>query len=388
MMNFVYKNTNLKKIAQHQNLIMSHKDFSFPTVIIDNGSHAMKAGFSGDYQPKESFPTYLWRQTGMIGMGDTPIAIGERASGYRREHLRFPIRRGRIVDWDDMEAIWRRIFSHYLSSELESNNVLLTESPSVVNSKQDREKMVEVMFDSMELPSVYIANQAVMTLFGSDKVNGVVLESGDGSSHIVPVYEGYALNHAIESLDLGGLDVTEYLKKKFIERNQPEIMHFVTVETIKEKHCFISCEDCEVKKENEKISYELPDGTVLLLGDELYEASECLFNPSLIDFKCKGIHECIIPSIEKCDQDIRKEMYRNIVLGGGNTLMKGFRNRIEKECNKISPIELSIRQTNDGTLSSWCGASIFAQTSQFIDLSISKKEYQECGSKIVHRKIL
>ncbi|EFC45593.1 hypothetical protein NAEGRDRAFT_32902 [Naegleria gruberi] len=353
------------------------------SVIIDNGSHTMKAGFSGDYQPKECFPTIVWRQTGMIGLGDTPIAVGERASGYRRDSLRFPIRRGKIVDWDDMEVIWRRIFTHYLAADMETTPALLTESPSK-NSKEDREKMIQVLFDAMELPSVYIANQAVTTLFGCDKVNGLVLESGHGSSHTVPVYEGYALSHATESLDLGGLDVTEYLKRKVDERNESKLS-FGIVEDIKEKHCYILM-DCEKSRENEKVSYELPDETVILLGDELYEASECLFNPSLIDFNCKGIHENIIPLIEKCDQDIRNELYRNIVLGGGNTLLKGFRNRIEKECNKISPIEVSICETNHAQFSSWKGASILAQTSQFIDLSISRKDYQEYGSKIVHRK--
>jgi len=366
-------------------------------VVIDNGSGLIKAGFAGDRAPKSVFQSYVGKPKHvrvMAGALEGDEFIGPRAEEFRGLlKLRYPIEHGIINHWDDMERIWAYIYSkEQLQINSEEHPVLLTEPP--LNPRRNRERAAEIFFESFNVPALFVSMQAVLSLYASGRTTGVVLDSGDGVTHAVPIYEGFAINHSLMRIDVAGRDVTKYLqlllrKEGLIFRTSAEAE---IVRTIKERSCYVAVnpskeEQIEVDRNTEQNNYVLPDGRQVKIGASRFRAPEVLFSPDLIGEECEGIHEVLANSILRADTDLRKTLYSNIVLSGGSTLFKGFGERLLGEVKKLShkDIKIKISASPERTMTTWIGGSILASLDTFKQLWVSKREYEE-DPRVLNRK--
>lgn len=369
----------------------SHKMDKLETapIVIDNGSKSCKVGFSCEDNPRSILPS-------AVGVPKQSKTAGERIGEEplkRRDlyDIKFPIQRGIIEDWDNMEKIWHCALYDELKIPPDEHPILLTEPP--LNPKRNREKIAQVMFETFGVPATYISLQPLLTLISAGRTNGIVLDSGDGVTSIVPICEGIPLQHAMLRLHLSGSDLTNYLLRLMTERGYymetPSEQEMAP--DIKEKLCYaaIGFEEEMAKPETEvEKQYELPDGRQIILGNERFRCAEALFQPSLVGLPYSGFHQSILNSINKCDMAVRRDLYGNVVISGGNTLLSGFTDRLEKELFLISPSSVDIQMIcpPERKYSVWVGGSLLSSLSSFQDMWIVKEEYEEIGPSIVHKK--
>jgi len=368
-------------------------------VVIDNGSGIVKAGFAGVDHPKVLFPSYIGRPKHvrvMAGAAEGEAFVGKKAEELRGLlKIKYPIEHGVVQDWIDMENIWNYTYSE-MRCQAEEHPVLLTEAP--LNPKKNREKAAEIFFETFNVPALFVSIQAVLSLYASGRITGIVLDSGDGVTHTVPIFEGFAIPHSIMRVDLAGRDITthlQYLLRKggyyFYTSAEKEV-----VRSIKESSCYVALdptreeEALEAEKSGKSVTqkYKLPDGNLVEIGPERFRAPEVLFKPELLGEESNGVHELLINSIQRSDLDLRKTLYSNIVLAGGSTLFPGFGERLLNEVKHLAPkdIKIKISAPPERKYSTWMGGSILASLTTFKKMWVSSDEYEEDGATILHKK--
>jgi actin-related protein len=426
-------------------------------VVIDPGSATTKVGFSGEAAPRAVMPTWVRYMeavkrvpAGMFGQPVIPIAegtlpdrpgfIGEDPSVPKlRSNWKHPVERGVVRDWDEMEKILEYSFDFELKADPEDHPVIMTDG-SPLSDRLQRERAVQIMFETFNVPSTYLALQSAMSLLACGQLTGLVVTIGDGVTCAVPIYEGFPMRHSIHTLDRAGADLTTHMVDlvndamqatddwaKLAPGETEQLLFDSTshsdryqFEQLKRKYCYVARQSvvAEEKLASEsRYKYEKQwttlDGRRLPLLHERYLACEPLFAPSRIGgaemhwldetgtsterrhVNCEGIHRLAYASVRKCDKSVRKTLLQNVYLAGGSSRIDGLTERMTEELKSLlvgthlakAKVNVSGGTASD-EYSEWVGASMFASLSAFASTAISKDEYLEVGPTVVHRRCL
>jgi len=264
---------------------------------------------------------------------------------------------------------------------------LITEPPTT--PLKEREKMAEILFEKFEIPAMYVGIQGVLSLYTAGSTTGIVVDMGHDVCFIVPVYEGHAIPNGIFTMNFAGKEITNFMVKSLEEKGHKfsESNKFDVGQTIKEKLGYVALNfDEELSREaNASVPYELPDGQVISVGIDRFRTPETLFKPNLVKINSAGIHENTHGSISRCDVDIRKELYANIVLAGGTSIFPGMKERMQKEMTALAPgtTKVKIIEPAGRKFSDWNGGSQLGSLSTFKSMWVTKDNFDENGPSVV-----
>ncbi|KAL4688787.1 hypothetical protein H8959_005039 [Pygathrix nigripes] len=307
-----------------------------PACVVDCGTGYTKLGYAGNTEPQFIIPSCIAikesakvgdqaQRRVMKGVDDLDFFIGDEAI----EKPTWPIRHGIVEDWDLMERFMEQVIFKYLRAEPEDHYFLLTEPP--LNTPENREYTAEIMFESFNVPGLYIAVQAVLALaaswtsrqVGERTLTGTVIDSGDGVTHVIPV----CLMHE-------AMSVKDYI-----------------------------------------LRFANPDFT-------------------------QPISEVVDEVIQNCPIDVRRPLYKNIVLSGGSTMFRDFGRRLQRDLKrtvdarlklseelsggrlKPKPIDVQVITHHMQRYAVWFGGSMLASTPEFYQVCHTKKDYEEIGPSI------
>jgi actin len=319
--------------------------------------------------------------------------IGDMAQAQRGIlSLTYPITNGIVNNWDDFEAILAHTYYNELKVAPEEHYTLFTEP--ALNPIANREKLTQIAFETFNSRGISVQMGAVLSSFSSGRSQGMMLDSGDGVTHVVPIYQGYTIRNAIQRIDEGGRSVTENLARILTESGTSLInpSELENAREIKEKCAYVAVDyQEELLKSEIKEKYELPDGRYVFMSGDRFRCAEGLFTPSMFGKENLGIHELVYSSIMKCDIDLRSLFYTSIVLSGGNTMLPNFAERLNKELKKLAPLTMKTQVVAppERKFSAWIGGAKITTFSAYNDVIwVSSDEYDERGPAAINRKCL
>ena len=364
-------------------------------IVIDNGTCNIKAGFSGEESPLcvlsniIGIPNEDEKENAYVIKGES-LFIGDEVFNKNSNNIKNPIQNGTITDWDYMEKMWDFIFTNQLRVDPSEHNVMITEKS--LNPQINRERIIQNLFETFDVPELCIIDPGVLSLYSAGKFDGISIDSGEGITSFVPIYDGYSLKNSIIKIDLAGKDVTEYLIKTlgydFNLQLKTIYERKVISRLIKEEICYVALDF-----QNEKINYlskeyKMPDGNIINIKEQRFFIPEGLFKPFLYGKNLDGIAQNCFNSINKTDNDLKEDLYNCIVLSGGSTLFSGLRERLNEEIEKLAPESMKkkvrVIAEADRKNSAWRGGSILSSLDSF-NFWITRDEYYEYGEGILRK---
>lgn len=397
-------------------------------VVIDVGTGFTKVGFAGNSDPLYILPSVL-------GSRATTATVGSRATKQGIDELDFEIGdaslqnskqypperfidHGLVTNWDLMEKYYEQIFWRYLRVNPEDQNIMITEPP--LNTPENREYLAEVMFETFNVPGLYIAVQALLSICSSwlgkkqtsHELTGTVIDSGDGITSIIPVFDGQVISSGIKNIPIAGGDFTKLILDSLREREGevPPDEALNIAKKIKEEHCYVCSDmvkefgkfDKEPSKNFKSLAFTHPITKKQYefgVGYEQFLTPEVFFNPSIYssDFSV-SLPELVDATVQQSPIDTRRKLYGNVVLSGGSTMFKNMGRRIQKELQEIvngrllsaekrsgkKPQEIPCNVISHGFqhIGVWFGGGVLAQSEQFSTIVRTKAQYDEVGPSI------
>ena len=361
------------------------------TIIIDIGTSQCKIGFSGENNWPYIVPTCVGHEKPKSQRSEFYWNMSDYYKTINKNYS-YPIKHGIITDFREMKDLYDNIFERELRVSPEFHKLFITQP--IFNPLDKMEKQAEIFFESRYdycVPALYIGNQAVLSLIGKGYSTGFSLESGEGITQLVPIYDGFALQYAATKFRLAGRDLDEFmlslLRNKYYRFSS--LSEIGLAKLIKEKECYVAENYEKEKNKIESSVFTLPDESSIIIKEEIILCPDALFNPEIMGKGEEGIVEASYNSIQKCDDALKSEMFGNIVISGGNTNFKGFNNRFLLEMKKKvrDEFEIKIHDVEDKIRAAWQGANILSMMPIMESYWINKFEYEEYGNAILHRKI-
>ncbi|XP_076975691.1 actin-like protein 9 [Tamandua tetradactyla] len=363
-------------------------------VVIDMGTGTCKVGFAGQVQPTYTAATIVGYQPKKLSAAGQPgleAFIGEAARSRPELTLVQPVRCGIVVDWEAAELIWRHMLEHDLGAAPQDHPLLFSDPP--FSPSTNREKLVEVAFESLHAPAMPVASQSVLSVYAHGRVSGLVVATGHGVTYTVPVFQGYNLPHAAERLDLAGAHLTAFLAEVMrgsgLRLGQRDLE---AVQSVKHRYCYVVPDFAQAQQrpEHEYLQkLQLPDGRTITLGKELFRCPELLFSPpEMPGLAPVGVPAMAQRSLGKVPVEVRADVARNVLLCGGSSLFRGFEGRFRAELLRSLPPDERVAVAAQPTrnFSVWIGGSILASLRAFQSCWIRREQYEEQGPHIVYRK--
>eukprot|EP00887_Chlorella_sp_A99_P007834 scaffold20.g7834.t1 len=377
---------------------------SRPPVVLDCGTGFVKAGLAGEPDPSLVCPSVVGypalsaaaakggRKVASDPLADLDYVCGDEALRNPAYAVSYPMKHGLVVDWESAEKLWTAAIYKHLRVAPQGQPFILTEPP--LNPPENREQLAEVFFETFGVPGLHIGIQAVLALYASfaaasrsrdrteGSLTGVVVDSGAGCTHCIPVSEGFVLGSSIESIPVAGRDVTAYVQQ----------------------FCYV-CGDPQkeaLKYEQQRDKYWRSYSGVCVgqpwaaaVGLERFLGPEIFFTPSLQG--AAGQHRASLPAlidsvVQSCPIDTRRALYSNIVLSGGSTLFRDFGRRIQRDVKQTvdartqgaaNEVEVRVLSHPMQRYAVWFGGSLLGVSPGFRSLLVSKAEYEEHGPSIV-----
>ncbi|KAK7098169.1 actin-like protein 6A [Littorina saxatilis] len=411
-------------------------------LVFDMGSYSFRAGYAGEDTPKAEIPTHV----GVVDDiemkmetdgGDTPAPPDKKylIDTVYMKHARKDmelvsfLKEGMVENWDIFEKVMDYVYSRSIKSESCLHPLLMSEP--AWNTKNKREKMTEIMFEKYNIPAFFLCKNSVLSAFANGRSTALILDSGATHTSAVPVYDGYVLTQGIVKSPLAGEFIIQECRKMMEElgvevvppylisskeavpdKQPPKWKKKENVDVTKSFANYMEkdvlqdfaasilqvCDspyDPSVVDTMPSVHYEFPNGYNQDFSSDRFKVCEGLFDPSIVKEaqgnSMLGVGHVVTTSVGMCDIDIRPSLYGGVIVVGGNSLINGFTDRLNRDLGNKTPPSMRLKviaaaSSAERRFSSWIGGSILASLGSFQQMWVSKQEYEEGGKGCVERK--